>query len=98
MDLTCSSTVKMEKILKKIEKKAKPLYSEFKRQEDIIKNDPLIGSLLKGDLKDFRSHDFKFQQTQLRICYIYQEEDNHITFVYFGTRENFYKEVKRYLY
>ncbi|WP_307150012.1 type II toxin-antitoxin system RelE/ParE family toxin [Robertmurraya andreesenii] len=88
----------MERILKKVEKSNSKLYEEFiKHQEEILK-EPSIGSPLKGDLKDLRSLDFKFQQVSLRICYQYFEGDNHIIFVYFGTRENFYKDVKRYLH
>lgn len=83
--------------MKQVEKKNKKLYSEFNIQQNEIINDPLIGARLKGDLKEFRSYDFKFQQVALRICYAYHEEDQHVTFVYFGTRENFYRDVKRYV-
>lgn len=98
MALTYSSTKKMEKILKQIEKKGKKLYAELNQQQQEIINNPLIGKELKGDLNDFRSHDFNFQQVAIRIIYAYHEDDNHVTFVYCGTRENFYKEAKRYLY
>ncbi len=98
MDLTYSSTKKMEKLLKQIKKRAPKLYDEiFDRQKEIIQ-DPSVGHYLKGDLKDFRSYDFKFQQVSIRICYVYEIEDAHLIFVYVGTRENFYKEVKRYLH
>ncbi|NRD81133.1 type II toxin-antitoxin system RelE/ParE family toxin [Bacillus sp. BRMEA1] len=53
---------------------------------------------MKGDLKDFKCHDFKFQQVSLRICYAYHQLDDHVTFVYVGTRENFYDMVKCHLY
>lgn len=98
MDLKCSSTKKMEKLLKQIKKKAPKLYDEIEsRQQEIIK-DPSVGYYLRGDLKDFRCYDFKFQKVSIRICYVYHSEDNYITFVYVGKRENFYDEVKRYLY
>lgn len=70
---------------------------EIESQIALLVENPLLGKDLKEDLKDFKSHDFKFQGVSLRICYAYHEEDNHIVFVYFGTRQNFYKEVKRYL-
>lgn len=73
------------------------LYTEIHNQQQEIINNPLIGKNLKGDLKDFKSHDFKFKTVDIRICYAYHEEDEHVTFIYFGTRENFYDEVKRYL-
>ena len=97
MALTYSSTRKMEKVLKQVEKKNKLLFVELsKHQKEIIDN-PLVGYQLKGDLKEFRSLDFKFRKVDLRICYAYYEDDNHVTFVYTGTRENFYDEVKRYV-
>lgn len=97
MALTHSSTKKMEKLLKQIKKKGMQLYTEIHNQQQEIINNPLIGKNLKGDLKDFKSHDFKFKAVDIRICYAYHEEDEHVTFVFFGTRENFYDEVKRYL-
>jgi len=88
----------MEKVLKGTQKRGKALYLEIKDHMDEIIEDPDKGDYLRGDLKDFRSYDFKFRNVDFRICYAYQQEDNHITFVYVGTRENFYAEVKRYLH
>lgn len=88
----------MEKLLKQIKKKGPKLYDEIVKQQGAIAHDPSIGYQLKGDLKDFRCHDFKFKQVSIRICYSYFQEDDSVLFVYFGTRENFYYEVKRYLY
>lgn len=87
----------MEKVLKQAEKKNKQLFAEFKKYQNEIIENPKVGYQLKGDLKEFRSLDFKFRQVELRICYAYYEEDNHVTFLYAGTRENFYDEVKRYV-
>lgn len=98
MDLKFSSTKKMEKLLKQIKKKAPKLYDEITLQQEEILKDPSIGYYLRGDLKDFRCHDFKFQRVSLRICYAYFQEDNFVQFVYCGTRENFYDDLKRYLY
>ncbi|MFZ0446521.1 MAG: type II toxin-antitoxin system RelE/ParE family toxin [Bacillus sp. (in: firmicutes)] len=81
-----------------MEKKNKQLFVEItKYQNEIIKNPQNVGYQLKGDLKEFRSLDFKFRQASLRICYVYHEDDDHVNFVYAGTRENFYDEVKRYV-
>lgn len=97
MASTYSSTKKMEKILKQSKSKNKLLHAVLtKRQQEIV-DEPLIGTKLKGDLKEFRSLDFKFKGVDLRICYAYYEDDGHIIFVYAGTRENFYDEVKRYV-
>ena len=90
-------TPKMEKVLKVTQRKGKTLYSEIRRHMDLIIDNPHLGDYLKGDLKDFRSYDFKFRNGNFRICYAYFEEDDHIKFVYVGTRENFYDEVKRYV-
>lgn len=87
----------MEKVLKQIEKKNRNLYVEVSSHQKEILMNPLSGSQLKGDLKEFRSYDFKFQQVSLRFCYAYNEYDDHVIFVYLGTRENFYREVKRYV-
>jgi mRNA-degrading endonuclease RelE of RelBE toxin-antitoxin system len=87
----------MEKLLKQLGKKAKNLIQEIEHHKQQIVQNALLGHDLKGDLKGFKSYDFKFQQVSIRVCYIYHEEDNHITFMYVGTRENFYKDVKRYL-
>lgn len=87
----------MEKILKQVEKRNKQLFAELSKYQNEIIDNPLVGYQLKGDLKEFRSLDFKFHQVELRICYAYYENDNHVTFVYAGTRENFYDKVKRYV-
>ncbi|UOF91531.1 type II toxin-antitoxin system RelE/ParE family toxin [Fodinisporobacter ferrooxydans] len=97
MASTYSSTKKMDRLLKQASRKAPRLYDELCTQQYVIVQNPGIGSYLKGDLQGFQSYDFKFDQVSLRICYLYSESNDHITFVYFGTRENFYDEVKRYL-
>jgi hypothetical protein len=87
----------MEKLLKQIKKKGPKLYDEIIKRQQEISKDPTIGYLLKGDLKDFRCHDFIFQKVSLRICYTYYQEDDYVTFLYIGTRENFYDAVKRHI-
>lgn len=97
MALTYSLTKRMEKILKHSEKKNKHLHALLiSRLQEII-YEPLLGAKLRGDFNDFRSFDFSYKGIDLRICYAYSEHDQHVTFVYAGTRENFYDEVKRYL-
>jgi hypothetical protein len=62
--------------------------------------EPEIGKPLKGDLQGYHSMDFSFDNVSLRICYklIYTEEEVEIIMVYFGTRENFYRDLKKYLF
>lgn len=99
MDWTCSSTKKMERLLKKIEKKSPQLYQELHQAQTIICESPLeTGRPLKGDLKEFMVYDFYFKGIAIRICYAVNIKERHVTFVYCGTRENFYKDVKNYLF
>lgn len=97
MDSTFSSTRKLERLLKNLERRSKALLASFNDQVRLITKDPKSGSPLKGDLKGYYSWDWKHRGVDLRICYKFIEPDNHVYFVYFGTRENFYDEVKRYL-
>lgn len=97
MDLTFSLTRKLGRFLKNLEGRSKALLASFDNQVQLIIKDPKSGSLLKGDLKGYYSWDWKHKGVELRICYKFIESDNHIYFVYFSTRENFYNEVKRYL-
>lgn len=84
--------------MKVTQKKGKALYDEIQKHMDLIIKKPDIGDHLKGDLREFRSYDFRFRNGHFRICYAFFEEDEHVKFVYVGTRENFYDEVKRYVY
>ncbi|MGH0945460.1 type II toxin-antitoxin system RelE/ParE family toxin [Bacillus mycoides] len=97
MDLTFSLTKKMEKLIKKLEKKQKKLVDEYENKKEIILKNPGIGKVLKGDLSEYRVYDWTIQGTGIRLAYVYYMEDNHIIFVYFGTRENFYQELGRYV-
>ena len=97
MDSTFSLTRKLGRLLKNLEGRSKALLASFDNQVQLIIKDPKSGSLLKGDLKGYYSWDWKHKRVELRICYKFIESDNHIYFVYFSTRENFYNEVKRYL-
>ena|SRR5690606_33100260 len=99
MDWTYSSTKKMEKLLKAIHKKSPSLYTALISAQERIIHDPVhAGKFLKGDLKDFMSYDFTFRGISIRICYAIYPKDKHVEFVYCGTRENFYKDVKNYLF
>nr|WP_315987892.1 type II toxin-antitoxin system RelE/ParE family toxin [Desulforamulus aquiferis] len=97
MDSTFSSTARLERILKSFEKKSPQLLASYYEQVDLIIKAPEEGKLLKGDLNGYYSWDYKFRGVSLRICYRFFKSDKHVIFVYFGTRENFYDKVKRYL-
>ncbi|MGE6552818.1 type II toxin-antitoxin system RelE/ParE family toxin [Bacillus mycoides] len=97
MDLTFSLTKKMEKLIKKLEKRQRRLVEEYEEKKESILQNPDIGKILKGDLNEYRVYDWTIQGTGIRLAYVYYVGDNHITFVYFGTRENFYQELGRYV-
>lgn len=95
---TYSSTKKMEKLLQAIAKKAPALHAELLDHQAIIVENPQKGYQLSGDLREYMSYDFTFKGVSVRICYAIHDADNHIVFIYCGTRENFYKELKIYLF
>ncbi|PHG69739.1 type II toxin-antitoxin system RelE/ParE family toxin [Bacillus toyonensis] len=97
MDLTFSLTKKMEKLIKKLEKRQKKLVDEYENKKEITLKNPGIGKTLKGDLSEYRVYDWTIQGTGIRLAYVYYMADNHIVFVYFGTKENFYQELGRYV-
>ena len=94
---TFSLTRKTERLVKGLEKRQKALLESYKEQVGIFLQDPLAGSVLKGDLSGYKCWDWTFRGVSLRIVYKVFEGDKHIIICYFGTRENFYEEVKRYL-
>ncbi len=98
MAWTYSSTRKMEKLLKGLSKKAPALHTELLARQALIAQEPTVGYHLSGDLRDFMSYDFTFKGIAVRICYVIHRTDSHITFVFCGIRENFYRDVKKYLF
>lgn len=97
MDLTYSLTPKLEKLIKKLEKRQATLVTEFETVRDAILREPGTAKQLKGNLREFQSYDWTYRGIALRVCFAHFESDNHVQFVWFGTRENFYTEVARYL-
>jgi len=85
-----------EHYLKKV--KDKPLLTAFKQAIDKLKSDPYIGTLKVGDLQGIYGYDFKYTGTVYELAYrIYEENEMLIVIILAGTRENFYKELKRLL-
>lgn len=98
MGSTHSLTRKLEKHLDKLETKQWSLVQAFhSKQAEIMNNPEKAGKYLKGDLQGYQVFDWKLKGHDVRICYRYDRETNHVTFLMFGTRENFYAEVKRYI-
>ena len=62
--------------------------------EEIVEN-PEVGKLKAGDLKNFRIYKFIMNRQVTLIAY--KLEDDSLIFYQVGTHENFYKNLKRYL-
>ena len=86
-------SAKFSKSLKKVNF---DLLEQIESNLKIITQNPDIGQLKKGDLKNLRVHKFRFQNEQYLICYTLLKNDA-IQIIYFGVHENFYRNVKNYL-
>jgi len=86
-----------EKYFKKLKDKSlKTIYLEAVIR---IRENPDIGDLKSGDLKGLYSLDIFYNRTNYELAYRISKLDNGdiIVVIMAGTRENFYKELKRYL-
>ncbi len=77
------------KRLKKREKDV--LDSQVKR----ILQDPDIGEEKKGDLQGVRVHKFQMNKKLMLLAYSISRRD--ISLITFGSHENYYRDIKRYL-
>ncbi|HHE37058.1 MAG TPA: type II toxin-antitoxin system RelE/ParE family toxin, partial [Candidatus Cloacimonetes bacterium] len=78
-------------------KKSNPkLQLEIDKQINIIIKNPEISILKKGDLKNYRIHNFKFNQQLYLISYLIY--DDILSLYLIGTHENFYKILKKFIY
>ena len=83
------------KYIKKI--KNRELKSELKKAIDSIAHNPLIGEAKMGDLHGIFGYDVYYDSINYEIAYTILEKEVVITIILVGTRENFYKELKRYI-
>ena len=68
----------------------------FKSAIDKLKIDPYIGIQKVGDLRGIYGYDVKYENVNYEIAYrIYEENGQFVVVILAGTRENFYKELKR---
>ena len=68
---------------------------DLDRAVKVIFSSPTIGDLKMGDLHGIRVYKFKSNNRQVMLAY---EIDESNLFLYtFGSHENFYKKLKKYL-
>lgn len=86
-----------EKYFKKL--KDKQLKIAFKEAVISIRENPEIGEAKTGDLSGIYSLDIYHNRTNYELAYrIYEDENGDLVVIIMaGTRENFYKELKRYM-
>ena len=91
------------KYLKKLkDKQLKKLFEEKIRQ---LQLDPFIGEEKKGDLKGVRCCDIYYTGTNYELAYTVEyitntdtAEPEIVVIIMAGTRENFYEQLKNYMY
>ncbi len=60
-----------------------------------IFNDPTIGNMKVGDLQGIRVYKFKSKEQQILLAY--EVIDTNLYLCTFGSHENFYRDLKKYL-
>jgi mRNA interferase RelE/StbE len=87
-----------KKFLKKL--KDKQLSKKFLDVISLICEDPYqAGEAKTGDLLGYYGYDIKHQSVHYELAYkIVEEEEQMVVILMCGTRENFYDELKRYLF
>jgi mRNA-degrading endonuclease RelE of RelBE toxin-antitoxin system len=60
-----------------------------------VSNDPTIGDMKAGDLQGVQVYKFKSKKQQLLIAY--EVIDSTLYLYTFGSHENFYRDLKKYL-
>jgi len=83
--------------LKKLKKKQPKLRRAILDEVKKLKEDPLMGEELKGDLAGYRKLKVKYQSNNYRIAYKIIDNEVLIVIVKVDVRENFYKKLRLYL-
>lgn len=60
-----------------------------------LRDNPYLGSPLRGDLKDFYSLHMSLPGGQYRAAYVIDEGNRLVIVAIVGSRENFYQEARR---
>jgi len=87
-----------ERYFKKI--KERGLKDAFHEAIKLIRQDPSIGTAKKGDLSGIYGYDVYYQGVNYEVAYrIAVKDDGSVVVVIMaGTRENFYEQLKNYLF
>lgn len=97
-----SYELRQDRAFKRFTKKIKDrqLQNKIKVAIEEIQTDPYgAGEQKKGDLSGLFCYDIRHAKVSYEIAYVIQEEDEKLVIViYGGTRENFYKSLKKYMY
>lgn len=84
------------KFFKKL--KDKKLKEKFAEAIKKIKENPEIGEMKKSDLAGIYGYDIFYNKINYELAYTIKIEDKKIVIILLaGTRENFYKSLKKYL-
>ena len=85
-----------ERYFKKIRENG--LKQAFHSALEEIARDPYSGEAKLGDLSGVFCRDVFYNKTNYEIAYrIYEENGKIVVVILAGTRENFYRELKRYM-
>jgi len=60
-----------------------------------IVEDPSIGDLKKGDLREIQVYKFKMVNQLTLLAYEFYEDDLQLILLVLGSHENFYRDVKK---
>lgn len=84
----------LEKDFKRVDKAV--VYEFKERHLVLIQQEPYAcGYKLSGNLRVFWVYKFSFSGVHYRVAYRIYQKQIMILLVYFGTRENFYKELAK---
>ncbi len=85
-----------ERYFKKVREKG--LKQAYRKALGEIASDPYSGEAKVGDLAGVYCKDVYYNKTNYEIAYrIYEENGKIVVVILAGTRENFYKELKRHM-
>ena len=82
-------TSKFSKLRKKLKSQAER--EALRAAVFVIRDNPLIGKKLKGELEHLRSYPYQAGGQACRIVYLFEKDQEAITLFSFGPRQGIYK-------